>query len=201
MKTAVNNLTTKEKIIRVAMDIIAEEGFQNITVRKIAAKAGVNIAAVNYHFGSKDAVINEALRHVTDELKKTFKHLNAINEDPETKLSIFINSYTEIMLDYPDIIRNMISHAIHNRPLDQHTEYMGFLYSEGINLIKETIGQIRPDLDDHFLSIKTLHLLSSLSFHILLGEQISVLMGVDLSNEKTYNMHTQIVLENVCRSH
>ncbi len=199
MKTTVSNLTTKEKIVRVAMDIIAKEGFQKITVRKIAAKAGVNIAAVNYHFGSKDAVINEALRQVTDELKNTFQHLNTINEDAETKLTIFINDYSKLMLDYPDIIRNMISQAIYNKPLDQHAEYMGFLHTQGIDLIKQTIRQIRPELDDHCLSLKTLHLMSSLSYHILLGEQISLLMGLDLYDEETFQMHTRILLENVCR--
>lgn len=51
-------LSTKQKILQAAMDIIAAEGLEKTTVRKIAARAGVNIAAVNYHFGGKDAVIN-----------------------------------------------------------------------------------------------------------------------------------------------
>ncbi|MDD4801384.1 MAG: TetR/AcrR family transcriptional regulator [Syntrophomonas sp.] len=204
MKAALNNLSTKEKILHVAMAIIAEEGFQNITVRKIAAKAGVNIAAVNYHFGSKDAVINEALRHVTDQLKKNFEYLSTSNEDPKTKLSIFVNNYTEIMFEYPDIIRHLVIHAINNkqldsRQLDQREDYLAFLQTEGISLVKETVRQIRPDQDDHFISLKTLHLISSLSFRFLLGERIFEVFGVDMSNEEIHKMHTKIILENVCR--
>lgn len=76
MENQLNGLSTKERIIRVTMDMIAEEGLQNITIRKIAARAGVNVAAVNYHFGSKDVLINEALRNVIDQLKSAFEYLN-----------------------------------------------------------------------------------------------------------------------------
>jgi len=73
MENSLNCLTTKEKIIKTTMTMIAEEGLQSITIRKIAAKAGVNVAAVNYHFGCKNAVINESLSTVTDLLKMLFK--------------------------------------------------------------------------------------------------------------------------------
>ncbi|MDD4238237.1 MAG: TetR/AcrR family transcriptional regulator [Desulfotomaculaceae bacterium] len=199
IKSQFDSLTTKEKIIRVAMDIIAEEGFQNITIRKIAAKAGVNVAAINYHFGSKDAVINEALKTVTDQLKNTFEYLKASNEIGETRLAIFVEKYTDIMLKYPDIIKNMINHAIHSKPLDEQVEYLTYLKTEGIEAIKQTIGQIRPDQDDYLLYLKTLHLVSGLSFPFLMGEQINVLMGVDFYNQEIRQMHTKILLENVCR--
>jgi AcrR family transcriptional regulator len=199
MKTQKDSLTTKEKIIRVAMDIIAQEGFQNITVRKIATQAGVNVAAINYHFGSKDAVISEALKTVTDELKSTFEYLKASNERAETKLAAFINSYTNIMLNYPDIIKNMIYHAINNKPLDGHAEYLKFLKIEGIELIKQTIGQIRPDQEDYILYLKTLNLVSGLSFPFLMGEQTKEVMGIDFHNREIGQMHTKILLENICR--
>lgn len=200
MKSQLDSLTTKEKIVRVAMDIIAEEGFQNITIRKISAKAGVNVAAINYHFGSKDAVINEALKAVTDQLKNTFEYLKAGNESEKTKLAIFVEKYTDVMLKYPDILKNMIDHAIHNKPLDEQVEYLTYLKTEGIELIKQTIGQILPDQDDYLLYLKTLHLVSGLSFPFLMGEQIKVLMGVDLYKQEVRQMHTKILLENVCRT-
>jgi AcrR family transcriptional regulator len=44
------------------LDLGVYQGFQNITIRKTAAGAGVNAAAVNDHPGSKDAVIIVKLR-------------------------------------------------------------------------------------------------------------------------------------------
>lgn len=188
-------LTTKEKIIKVTMDIIAAEGFQNITIRKIASQANVNVAAVNYHFGSKDAVINAALLEVTDELRRAFEVLKGESGDDEQRLFVFINKYTEIVNKYPDIIKNTIDHAIHNKPLDKHIEYMTFLKAEGIELLKDTIGRINPEQEEHALYLRTLHLLSGLCFPFLLGGQSKEIMGVDLCNPLIRQAHTQLLLE------
>lgn len=44
------------------MELFAEKGYEKTSVRDLAAAAGVNVAAVNYHFGSKDALYYECLR-------------------------------------------------------------------------------------------------------------------------------------------
>lgn len=198
MKSDFDCLSTKEKILNVTRELIAEEGFQNITIRKIANKAGVNVAAVNYHFGSKEAVINESLKSVTDELKDTFDFLKNSNEDARTKLSIFIINYTEMISRYPDILKNVINLAIHNKPLDQQLEYMTFLQTDGIEILKQTITEIRPELDDFVLYIKILHLLSGMSFPFLMGDQIKKIMGFDLYNENMREIHIKLLLDNIC---
>ncbi|MDD3269308.1 MAG: TetR/AcrR family transcriptional regulator [Syntrophomonadaceae bacterium] len=199
MKDQLVNLTTKARLMQVTIDVIAEEGFQSVTIRKVAAKAGVNIAAVNYHFGSKDALINEALKQVTDQLKNAFEYLQTCSDDAESKLAIFIKNYTDILFKYPDIIKNMINHAIHDKPVDQQVEYIAFLKTEGFELIKHIIGEIRPDQDECFHSLKALHLLSGLSFPILMGKYIGEVMGVDLSIDELRQLHIKLLLANVCR--
>jgi AcrR family transcriptional regulator len=51
---------TKERILAAAEWLFAEEGFARTSLRAITLKAGVNVAAVHYHFGSKEALL-EAL--------------------------------------------------------------------------------------------------------------------------------------------
>ncbi len=48
---------TKERILDVAERLFAEHGFADTSLRMITAEASVNLAAVNYHFQSKDALI------------------------------------------------------------------------------------------------------------------------------------------------
>ncbi|MEC3533749.1 TetR family transcriptional regulator, partial [Bacillus thuringiensis] len=42
------NISTKEKILNTTLELIKNEGFESVTIRKIAALSDVNIALVNY---------------------------------------------------------------------------------------------------------------------------------------------------------
>lgn len=52
---------TKQKIIDAAQFLFAREGFKGTSLRTITNKAGVNLAAINYHFGSKEALLRAVL--------------------------------------------------------------------------------------------------------------------------------------------
>jgi TetR/AcrR family transcriptional regulator, regulator of cefoperazone and chloramphenicol sensitivity len=53
---------TRGKLLAAAGEVFAEKGFRDATVAEICRKAGTNIAAVNYHFGSKEILYREAWR-------------------------------------------------------------------------------------------------------------------------------------------
>ncbi len=61
--TAVENAVVepRERIINAARDVFIEQGFDLATVREITLRADVNVAAINYYFGSKDELISEVL--------------------------------------------------------------------------------------------------------------------------------------------
>ncbi|BCR03645.1 TetR family transcriptional regulator [Desulfuromonas versatilis] len=52
---------TKQRILDAAESLFAREGFHNTSLRAITGRAGANLAAVNYHFGSKDALAQAVL--------------------------------------------------------------------------------------------------------------------------------------------
>ncbi|MED2485085.1 TetR/AcrR family transcriptional regulator, partial [Bacillus thuringiensis] len=43
------NVSTKEKILNTTLELIKKEGFEKVTIRKIAKLLDINIALVNYH--------------------------------------------------------------------------------------------------------------------------------------------------------
>lgn len=55
-------LATKDRLLAAATTLFAERGFHGTTIRDIAERAGVNVAAGNYHFGSKKGLYLEVLR-------------------------------------------------------------------------------------------------------------------------------------------
>lgn len=53
---------TKVRVLEAAGRIFAERGFRDATVRDICQAAGVNLAAVNYHFGDKERLYIESVK-------------------------------------------------------------------------------------------------------------------------------------------
>ncbi|MDO8413396.1 MAG: CerR family C-terminal domain-containing protein [Gallionellaceae bacterium] len=52
---------TSERVLAAAREVFSEHGFQGATVREICRRAQVNLAAVNYHFSSKEALFAAAV--------------------------------------------------------------------------------------------------------------------------------------------
>ncbi len=65
-----NDAATKAAVLSAAERLFAIQGFRNVSVRDITAEAGVNLASINYHFGSKDALLFEIFRRRTTELSR-----------------------------------------------------------------------------------------------------------------------------------
>src|SRR5438034_9675154 len=57
---------TRTRILDVAEELIMKHGFEGASMRMLTAKAGVNLAAVNYHFGSKHAATEAVIRRRLD---------------------------------------------------------------------------------------------------------------------------------------
>jgi AcrR family transcriptional regulator len=67
---------TRTAILNAAERLYADRGFADVTLRDIVAAADVNLAAVNYHFGSKDELIAEL--YVTRSLATNRERLNEL---------------------------------------------------------------------------------------------------------------------------
>jgi len=196
MEAELSNLSTKERIIKVTMEIIAAEGFQNVTIRKIATRADVNIAAVNYHFGCKDAVINEALKAVTNKMINAFSHLKGSN-DPMERLRLFTTDYVEVMISYPDIIKIIIDQNIHKYSIQVAEEYQEYLKIEGRELIKNTIKAIRPDESEILCNMRVLQLLSCLVFPVLMGDKVIEISQIDWKDAGNREIYTLLLMNNI----
>lgn len=72
---------TRTAILTAAERLYAERGFSEVTLRDIVAEANVNLAAVNYHFGSKDELIAELF--VTRSIQTNRERLNELKAAEE----------------------------------------------------------------------------------------------------------------------
>ena len=98
------SFSTKERILGVAETLFARHGFAGASLRQVTAAAKVNLAAVNYHFGSKESLIEEVFRRRLDELNRhRLAALAGVEADPahtlEDVLDAFIRPALEQSMD------------------------------------------------------------------------------------------------------
>ena len=72
---------TRGKLLAAAGEIFAEKGFRDATIAEICTRAGANVAAVNYHFGSKENLYVAAWRHAFSESIRKHPPDGGVSED------------------------------------------------------------------------------------------------------------------------
>jgi AcrR family transcriptional regulator len=73
---------TRTKILDAAESLFVERGYSATSLRAIADRAGVNLAATNYHFGSKSGLLAEVFhRHISPVNDQRMANLNQLEMD------------------------------------------------------------------------------------------------------------------------
>ena len=67
---SLQHFSTKDRILYAAEELFAQQGFASTSLRQVTSRADVNIAAVNYHFGSKENLVNEVFRRRMDDMSR-----------------------------------------------------------------------------------------------------------------------------------
>jgi len=136
---------THLQLLDAAGEVFAEVGFRNATVREICRRAGVNIAAVNYHFGDKEALYAEVLRQSQQKAFEKYPPLLNVAEDapPEEKLRAFIQSF---LLRIFDTGSNTRFGKMMSREMVEPTEALDELLQERIrpmaDLLRGLVAEI-----------------------------------------------------------
>ena len=97
-----NKVSTKNKILNAAEELFADHGFAETSLREITSRAEVNLASVNYHFGSKksliEAVFDRFMESFTNQLMAEMTTLDSQNKKLEVAevLSTLIRPLIEV---------------------------------------------------------------------------------------------------------
>ena len=92
---------TVERILDAAEQLFAEKGFAETSLRLITSKAGVNLAAVNYHFGSKKSLIQAVFTRFLDPFVVSLEQELERNEkagNPEQSLEDLLEMLVRLVL-------------------------------------------------------------------------------------------------------
>lgn len=90
------HFSTKDRILGAAEELFAQHGFAGTSLRQVTSHADVNIAAVNYHFGSKENLVNEVFRRRMDEMTAArLSQLEAARREQPGELHAVLAAFVE----------------------------------------------------------------------------------------------------------
>jgi AcrR family transcriptional regulator len=92
---------TRDKILGAAGEVFAEQGFEGATIRAITERAGVNVAAVNYHFRDKAELYTRVVVDACSARAAWREVIAEAPDSPEQRLRSLIYHFLEYLLD-PD---------------------------------------------------------------------------------------------------
>lgn len=82
-------MSTRERLLKVTSDLVAEHGFDSVSLRSVTREADTNVASVNYHFGGKEKLF-EAIQIL---------YIKPIYEERLSRLDALLEGGTEARLE------------------------------------------------------------------------------------------------------
>jgi TetR/AcrR family transcriptional regulator, regulator of cefoperazone and chloramphenicol sensitivity len=152
---------TRKRLLDAAREVFSQHGFQGTTVREICRRAEANVAAVNYHFGSKDGLLAETLNFGALEAMQ-LANANA-DKCPEIRLRLFIRDFMLMLLDETN---GSLSCRIMARELADPTPALDKIVREAIAPLHEFLGKLLREISGE----KTEEALLRRCMHSILGQ-------------------------------
>jgi len=131
----------REHIIQKAIELFSEGGFDNTSIRDISQKACVNVAMVNYYFGSKKDLFKAIIAFKSSYLKTRLEELlsdTSLNE--MDKINIIIDEYANRILSNPHFHRVVHQELLLNtRP--EMNDIIRELFTKNFEIIKKILQE------------------------------------------------------------
>jgi AcrR family transcriptional regulator len=136
---------TRARLLEAAREVFSEHSFQGATVREICRRAEANVAAVNYHFGSKEGLLAEALNF--SQLAALQKANVKADECPKVRLRLFLRDFMLMLLDEKNASAQC---RIMARELADPTPALDQIVSEAIAPLHKFLSKLlREIVGDH----------------------------------------------------
>lgn len=148
---------TKARLLQAARVVFAKHGAENATIREICAMANANVAAVNYHFGSKDklyiAVLQNYIEH-ENELHPRDQGVTPLSE-PVERLRVYVRSFLLQTLGDGDPVNERLGKLL-TQEFIEPSQNFGVIFERHCrpthNLLLDIIRRMLPGHDEMTVS-------------------------------------------------
>ncbi|MBI1186887.1 MAG: TetR family transcriptional regulator, partial [Alphaproteobacteria bacterium] len=150
----------RERLLQEAMRLFAERGFDSVTVRDIAAEAGVSVGLINHHYGTKDGLREAVDRRFIEQFEEAIS--NPPPQSGKTRLA-----------DLSDWVDNWIARHQEDWPLTvkyfrramlEGSDWGAKIFTQFYEIVRTSIdrmdaqGGVRPDVDRLWLPFLVMYM-------------------------------------------
>ena len=150
-------MVTQRKLLDSALKLFAEHGFQQTSTRMITQEADVNLASVNYHFGSKEALIQAVfvsfLDPLTESLLKALESIQAKTPENltiEAVLSTFADAALVVSHRMPNgasMFMSLLGRSFSEPQMGHLRRFLSERYQEIVKRYEEVLAEAVPEIE------------------------------------------------------
>ena len=147
-------ISKREKILQAALELIQEQGLNELTTAKIARRSGTAETIIYRHFSGKQEILTELLQRVGNDFQKSAEAIFDENISPSEKLTKLSASHLSFIHQTKGISRILFSEQIHLAKADDPLKIAArVIAAEYRNCVKQIIcdgkasGHFAEDLD------------------------------------------------------
>lgn len=139
----------KEQILAAARNVIEKVGYNKASTREIAKEAGVNIAMLNYYFGTKEALLNETLAYSGRQAVSTLAEETLGAENIAQFVERSLSTIWRLALEFPELHPYEL---LLRAPYDPEARQQSILMYENYgNLVLNAVYQAKQSSGDALL--------------------------------------------------
>ena len=178
---------TRTRILDAAEELFMQHGFEGTSMRPLTAKAGVNLAAVNYHFGSKHALIEAVFRRRLDpinvariaELDKLEAESAGRPASPEMIIRAFLAPSLRLIEDAKGGGRNFIRllGRTYTEPAKQIRQLIGQVYAAAMERYKAAFERALPQMPRDELVWRMHFMFGTLAYTLAATDTVQLIAG------------------------
>lgn len=162
--------TGRQTLIKVAMRLFADQGFDGVTIRDISSTAGVSVGLINHHFGSKEGLRDAVDRYFLSQFEEVLTAEPTRGKSGESEAGPSASSGLDDYAEWVDgwIGRHLddwnASKAYMRRALLEGNDWGASLFERFYQVARTTVdradvrGQIRPGVDRLWLPFLMIYL-------------------------------------------
>ncbi len=177
---------TQLRILDAAEELFMQHGFEGTSMRSLTARAGVNLAAVNYHFGSKHALIEAVFRRRLDPmngeriaaLERLEKESGGRALGPRAIIGAFIGASLRMIEDAKGG-RNFIRllGRTYTDPSKQIRALIGGLYAPAMERFKAAFERALPEMPREELIWRMHFMFGTLAYTLAATDTVQLIAG------------------------